>query len=128
MSAKRQPDAAFRSSSPAAERPHRHRPLHVAGHMLRGSAALVPFAVLTLFMGMAIYHYQEHLPWSDAFLNASMLLGGMGPVDKIESTAGKWMAGGYALFAGLFFIVFAGVMLAPVFHHVLERFHIDDRD
>ncbi len=105
-----------------------HRPLHVAGHMLWGALALLPFVLLALAAGSALYHYVEHLPWPDAFLNAAMLLGGMGPVDRLQTTAGKWLAGIYALFAGLFFIVLAGVMLAPVLHHVLQRFHLDERD
>lgn len=78
-----------------------------------------------LFFGMAIYHWVEKMPWSDAFLNAAMLLGGMGPVDHLETTAGKWLAGLYALFAGLFFILLAGVMLGPVVHAVLHRFHLE---
>ena len=63
-----------------------------------------------------------------SFLNAAMLMGGMGPVDHLETTAGKWLAGTYALFAGIFFIVLAGVMLAPMIHHVLQRFHIQERE
>jgi hypothetical protein len=86
---------------------------------------LLPFGLMTLALGMGIYHWAEGLPWPDAFLNAAMLLGGMGPVDPVRTTLGKWLAGGYALFAGVFFLVMAGVMLAPVFHHVLHAFHID---
>jgi hypothetical protein len=54
-----------------------------------------------------------------------MLLGGMGPVDPVRTMAGKWLAGGYALFAGVVFLVVAGVMLAPVIHHLLQRFHLE---
>jgi hypothetical protein len=74
---------------------------------------------------MAIYHWTEGLGWPDAFLNAVMLLGGMGPVDPLRTTASKWLAGFYALFAGVVFLVLAGVMLAPVIHHVLQRFHLE---
>ena len=95
--------------------------------MLTTAAALLPLAVGTLALGMVIYHFQEHLPWPDAFLNAAMLMGGMGPVDPVKTTAGKWLAGFYALFAGLFFIVLAGVMLAPMIHHVLHHFHIPEK-
>jgi hypothetical protein len=104
-----------------------HRPWHLAGHMLAGGFALLPIAAGALFLGTAIYHWVEHLPWADSFLNAAMLLGGMGPVNPLQTTAGKWLAGLYALFAGLFFIVLAGVMLAPVVHHVLRRFHLDQQ-
>lgn len=103
-----------------------HRPWHVARHMLTGAFALLPLGVGALFLGTAIYHWVEHLPWPDSFLNAAMLLGGMGPVNPLRTTAGKWLAGLYALFAGLLFIVLAGVMLAPVMHHVVQRFHLDE--
>ncbi|HEV3216637.1 MAG TPA: hypothetical protein VGZ27_12980 [Vicinamibacterales bacterium] len=93
--------------------------------MVTGVAALLPLVALSLFMGMSIYHYVEHLGWSDAFLNAAMLLGGMGPVDPLKTTQGKWLAGLYALYAGLIVIVMAGVVLAPVFQHVLMRHHLE---
>lgn len=107
---------------------HRHlvvRPWHLAGHMVSRAFALLPLAAATLALGMAIYHWAEGLAWADSFLNAAMLLGGMGPVDPLHTTAGKMLAGCYALFAGTVFLVLAGVMLAPVLHHVLERFHLE---
>jgi len=103
---------------------YRHRPLELIARMMRGGAALVPVLAATLYMGMALYHYVEGRAWSDSFLNSAMLLGGMGPIDPLKTTLGKWLAGAYALFAGLVFIVFAGVMIAPVVHHVVERFHL----
>jgi hypothetical protein len=93
--------------------------------MVSRSMAILPLGLLTLGLGMAIYHWTEGLPWEDAFLNAAMLLGGMGPVDALHTTAGKWLAGLYALLAGVVFLVLAGVMLAPVFHQVLHRFHLE---
>jgi hypothetical protein len=103
--------------------PHSWR---LAKHMLTGGAALLPLAGATLVLGMAIYHFVEGLDWSDSFLNAAMLLGGMGPVDPLRTTAGKWLAGFYALFAGMVFLVLAGVMLAPVIHQVLHKFHLEN--
>ena len=94
---------------------------HLAQRMLRTGVALLPLAAATLMLGMSIYHWVEGLSWSSAFLNAAMLLGGMGPVDPLHTEAGKWLAGLYALFAGLVFLVLAGVMLSPVIHHVLEH-------
>ena len=91
--------------------------------MLTGAYALLPLIVVTLFAGMSLYHWVEHLGWPDAFLNSAMLLGGMGPVDQLHTTLGKWLAGFYALFAGLVVIVVAGAMLAPVVHHVLVKHH-----
>ena len=99
---------------------HRHH-WRLARRMVRSGVALLPLAGATLLSGMAIYHWVEKLPWSSAFLNAAMLLGGMGPVDSLHTEAGRWLAGVYALFAGIVFLVVAGVMLAPVVHHALER-------
>lgn len=99
---------------------HRHH-WRLARRMVRSGVALFPLAGATLLSGMAIYHWVEGLPWSSAFLNAAMLLGGMGPVDSLHTEAGRWLAGFYALFAGIVFLVVAGVMLAPVVHHALER-------
>lgn len=93
--------------------------------MVGRGVALLPLGGGTLFLGMALYHFVEGLPWPDAFLNAAMLLGGMGPIDRIGTTAGKWLIGSYALFAGLVFLVVTGIMLAPVIHAVLERFHLE---
>jgi hypothetical protein len=67
------------------------------------------------------------LSWIDSLLNASMILGGMGPVDPLQSTAAKVFASCYALFSGLAFIGVAGVMLAPFAHRLLHRFHIQQR-
>ena len=74
-------------------------------------------------LGMAGYGYFEHLPWRDAFLNAAMLMGGMGPVDAPQTDGGKLFAGLYALYAGLVFLVAAGLVFAPVVHRVMHKFH-----
>lgn len=105
--------------------PTQHHPWLVAGHMARRAITLLPLSAGTLGLGMAIYHWTEGLPWSDSFLNASMLLGGMGPVDHIRTEPGKWLVGAYALFAGLVFLVLAGIMLGPVIHAVLHHFHME---
>jgi len=70
----------------------------------------------------------EQLDWLDALLNAAMLLGGMGPVDKPVTDGGKLFASLYALFAGIVFLVAIGVMLAPIVHRLLHRFHLDDEE
>jgi hypothetical protein len=90
-----------------------------------GVAFLVLF--LALLLGMAIYHWTERLDWVEAFLNASMLLGGMGPVDAPHTTAGKIGAGLYALFAGLVFISAVGVIGAPWLHRMMHRLHLEAR-
>jgi hypothetical protein len=78
--------------------------------------------------GMAGYSYFEQLPWRDAFLNAAMLLGGMGPVESPATHGGKLFAGLYALYAGLVFLVAVGIVLAPVVHRLLHQFHWDQRE
>jgi hypothetical protein len=79
----------------------------------------------SLAIGVIGYHFAGGLPWLDALLNASMILGGMGPVDAVRTTAGKWFASFYALFSGMVLLVAAGVLIAPVFHRFLHRFHLE---
>jgi uncharacterized protein involved in cysteine biosynthesis len=85
------------------------------------------FVAVALGIGMLGYHLLAHLNWVDSLLNASMILGGMGPVDPLQSTAAKVFASFYALFSGLAFIGIAGVMLAPFAHRLLHRFHIEGK-
>lgn len=106
--------------------PKAHPPLprhHFIRRVLRHAAAAVALLLLSLAIGMAGYEYFEQLPWRDAFLNAAMLMGGMGPVDLPQTDGGKVFAGLYALYAGLVFLVASGLVFAPVVHRVLHRFH-----
>jgi hypothetical protein len=91
----------------------------LAGHFA-ASAALV---ALSIGAGMAGYEHYEHLGWRDAFLNAAMLLGGEGPIEAPASPGGKVFAGLYALYSGLIFIVAVSILLAPVVHRLMHRFH-----
>jgi len=75
--------------------------------------------------GILGYHHFEHLPWLDALLNASMILGGMGPVDPVRTPAGKAFASGYALFSGIIFLAVVGIMMAPAAHRLLHRLHLE---
>lgn len=90
-------------------------------------AAALGLLLLSLGIGMLGYRVLEGLSWLDAFLNAAMLLGGMGPVDLPKTAGGKWFAGLYALYAGLVFIATAALVLGPVLHRVLHRFHWDEK-
>ena len=81
----------------------------------------------SLAIGILGYMLFEGLPWVDAFLNASMLLGGMGPVNPPQSTAGKLFAGFYALYAGLVFIATAALLFAPIFHRLIHSFHWSEK-
>jgi hypothetical protein len=76
---------------------------------------------------MVGYIVFERLSWVDAFLNAAMLLGGMGPVDAPRTTPGKLFAGCYALYAGLVFIVTAALIVTPLLHRFMHRFHWDEK-
>jgi hypothetical protein len=80
---------------------------------------------ISLAVGMIGYHALEHLDWLDSFLDASMLLGGMGPVHTPVTSGGKLFAGLYALYCGLAVIAVAGVMLAPVVHRFLHKLHVE---
>jgi hypothetical protein len=91
---------------------------------------LVALAVLFLSLGLGVLGYRsiEHLSWLDALLNASMILGGMGPVDIMHTDGGKLFASAYALFSGVAFLAVAGILVAPIAHRVLHRLHLDDGD
>lgn len=86
-------------------------------------AAAAVLLAASLGVGIAGYCWFEGLPVIDAFLNSAMLLGGMGPVDPPKTVGGKLFAGLYALYAGLVFIVTAALLLTPVAHRMLHRFH-----
>ncbi len=99
--------------------PRAHFVRRLVGH------SLVSLAVVgaSLLAGMIGYEYFEHLSWEDAFLNAAMLLGGMGPVNAPQSNAGKIFAGVYALYAGIVFLIACAIIVSPVIHRILHTFH-----
>jgi len=78
-------------------------------------------------LGTVGYHLAGRLNWLDAFLNASMILSGMGPVDRMDTAVGKAFAALYALFSGVVFIGIMGVVLAPWVHRLVHWTHLDDR-
>ena len=90
---------------------------------MRHAAFAAALVAASLGIGMSGYVYFESLSWLDAFVDASMLLGGMGPVHTPETAGGKLFAGCYALYCGLVFLVTVGVLLAPVLHRALHKFH-----
>lgn len=83
-------------------------------------------AALALGIGMVGYHVTEDLDWIDAFLNAAMILSGMGEVAPLTSTAGKLFAGSYALFSGLVVLAAVGILAAPLAHRLLHRLHLEE--
>ena len=82
-------------------------------------------SVVTLLIGMIGYHVLEKMPWPDSFANASMILAGMGPLGNLNTDAGKIFAGIYALFCGLIFVTILGILIAPIFHRALHKFHLE---
>ena len=90
----------------------------------------VALLLIGVFLAAGMYGYRttEGMSWLDAFLNAAMLLGGMGPVTPLATEAGKLFAGVYALACGLVFVFTAGIVLAPVLHRVLHALHVDCDD
>ena len=87
---------------------------------------LIVLAIVVGF-GTAGYRVLDGLPWIDAFLNASMILSGMGPVDKMATDAAKLFAALYALFSGLVFVGVMGLVLAPWLHRLLHLFHLEEK-
>ena len=106
----------------------KQEPLSTAGFTIRvllHMAAAFALLLVSIGIGMAGYMHFEHLSRMDAFLNVTMLLGGMGPVNAPVTPDGKLFAGLFALYAGLVFIVAAALILTPMAHRVLHRFHMD---
>src|SRR6266542_4255886 len=107
---------------------HRRQPLLPRrvfyGRLARSAGAAFLIVLGSLALGMAGYHFFENMSWLDAFVNAAMILSGMGPVGSLQTSAGKFFAGCYALYSGLALITTFGVVFAPVFHRFLHKFHL----
>lgn len=110
----------------------RHQDLAPLTVFYRRLAANAGFAFLiiagSLALGMCGYHYFEDLGTVDAFLNAAMILSGMGPVAEMKSAGGKIFAGLYAIYSGVLIIASTGIILAPLVHRMLHRFHMSDEN
>jgi len=108
----------------------RRSPVATRARFLQRLAASIVFGAgivaFSLAIGIAGYHYLERLDWLDAFVNAAMILSGMGPLANPQSTGGKLFAGLFALYSGLVVVVIAGIIFAPVFHRFLHKFHVED--
>ncbi len=81
---------------------------------------------LSLYGGMLGYHHYEKMSWIDSYVNAAMILSGMGPVSTLQTESGKIFAGTYALFSGIIFLVITAIIFAPVFHHFFLKLKIPD--
>lgn len=91
---------------------------------------LVAFTVLFVALGIGVvgYHFAAGLSWIDSLVNASMILGGMGPVDPLHNTGGKLFASAYALFSGVAFLATIGILVAPLAHRLLHGLHLDSTE
>lgn len=109
----------------------RHQPLlpfnAFVRRLLRSAAIAGATAAVALGIGILGYRFTEELPWIDALLNASMILGGMGPVSELHTTVGKLFASWYALFSGVIFVTSAGILVAPILHRFLHHFHLESK-
>jgi hypothetical protein len=108
---------------------HRKQPLlprrSFYARLARSAGIALGIVGLSLGLGMAGYHFLERLSWLDAFVNASMILSGMGPVASLQTPGGKLFAGCYALFSGLAFLSALGVIFTPLFHRFIHKFHLE---
>jgi hypothetical protein len=109
---------------------HRSKPLlprrQFYARLARSAGIALLLVVLALGIGMVGYRAFEPMSWVDAFVNAAMILSGMGPVSSLQTDGGKIFAGCYALFSGLAFITSLGIIFAPVFHRFLHKFHLEE--
>lgn len=107
---------------------HHKQPLISQKEFLKRVGQYALWALLLVaiswLIGILGYHGLEGMPWIDSTLNAAMILGGMGPVNPLVTTAGKLFASFYALFSGIIFLVSVGVLLAPIIHRFMHKFHL----
>ncbi|HEX9949038.1 MAG TPA: hypothetical protein VGB29_02685 [Thermodesulfobacteriota bacterium] len=96
--------------------------------MLRHGLLAFCLVFVSLGIGVVGYHVAAGLSWLDALLNASMILGGMGPVNELHSVLGKLFASAYALFSGVAFLVTVGILVAPLAHRLLHHLHLEESD
>src|SRR5438874_713024 len=100
------------------------RPVFYA-RLARSASVGLLIVLVSLAIGMAGYHFLERMSWLDAFVNAAMILSGMGPLGPLQTSAGKFFAGCYALYSGLALITSIAVIFAPVFHRFIHKFHLE---
>lgn len=94
-------------------------------HLTRNVLYGIFFVIFALFIGMLGYHFFEKMSWVDSFVNASMILSGMGPLTALTSSGGKIFAGCYALFSGLIFIAIVALVFSPIIHHIFYKIHLE---
>ncbi|MEI7866541.1 MAG: hypothetical protein WCI11_01515 [Candidatus Methylumidiphilus sp.] len=104
-------------------------PLSIFVRRMAASVMLAGILIaIALSIGVMGYHWIAGFDYVDSFLEASMILGGMGPINSLSTMGAKIFASVYALFSGLLFIAIMGILLTPITHRMLHRFHIDEDD
>jgi hypothetical protein len=115
-------------AAPSSIKPPAPRRRSFYRHFLRALELSGALVACSLGLGIFGYHFIAGFNWVDSLLNASMILTGMGPVGALNSDGAKVFASAYALFSGLIFISATGILLVPIFHRVLHKFHLEERD
>jgi hypothetical protein len=95
--------------------------------MLKAVGLWIVLTIVGLAIGIWGYSKFEGMSFVDAYVNAAMILSGMGPLGELKTTAGKIFAGSYAVFSGLVIVIATGFVLSPIFHRVLHHFHVDTK-
>jgi hypothetical protein len=104
-------------------------PLSIFIRRMLGSTGLaLGLIVISLSVGIACYHFLAGLNFIDSLLEASMILGGMGPVNELHSDGAKIFASIYALYSGLLVLALMGIVLSPIVHRIMHKFHVDEED
>lgn len=111
---------------------HHKQPLasqsEFAQRILRFSLFAAGMILFSLGIGILGYHTLESLSWIDSLLNAAMILGGMGPVNPLQTNSGKIFASFYTLYSGIVLLASVGILITPIFHRFLHRFHLELED
>jgi hypothetical protein len=111
---------------------HKNEPLLSKKLFITRSLNHFILGIVTIFISLIIgilgYHILEGFSWIDSLLNASMILGGMGPIGELKTDGGKFFASMYALFSGIIFLVTVGIVFAPVIHRFLHSLHVSEKD
>ena len=100
----------------------------LVSRLVRSIAVGFLLIFLALWIGMIGYHFFEKMSWADAFVNAAMILSGMGPLSPLNTLGGKLFAGFYALFSGLGFILIVAIIFSPIAHHFFKKWHLEEVD
>lgn len=107
---------------------HLKKPVPFYQHIARNSTLGLILTTSALYLGMLGYHLTERMSWIDSFMNAAMILSGMGPAATMQTTAGKLFSGFYALFSGLAFIAIMVIILSPVIHQFFRKIHLESKN